>query len=301
MTGPEFNNRPQLSVVIATIEPWPVLKECLNSLLEQVQAVDGEVIIADGNGQALPVETVFSNVVWLPEIGASVFRLRALGLQKARGDIVAFTEDHCIVAPDWSKRIIELHHTFPESVVISGVIENGATDSILDWVHFLMSKGPCMRPIKSGETDLIAGEANTSFKKHIISSNLSDADTGRPFYERLQRQGHRFLIHDSLMVWHIQSLGFKGCCQIHFHNGRTIAGFRRAHLSLSLRIARLASCAVLPAFLVMKTVMTVFQKRRQRLVVLLGLPFLMLIAACHATGEFIGYLWGPGTSPQKVN
>jgi hypothetical protein len=42
-----------LSVVLATIEPWPDLANCLAVLEPQVAAVGGEIIVGDGDGAAL--------------------------------------------------------------------------------------------------------------------------------------------------------------------------------------------------------------------------------------------------------
>ena len=39
-----------LSVVLATIEPWPDLANCLAVLEPQVAAVGGEIIVGDGHG-----------------------------------------------------------------------------------------------------------------------------------------------------------------------------------------------------------------------------------------------------------
>jgi GT2 family glycosyltransferase len=43
-----------LSIIIATIKPGPDIRNCLISLYNQAQAVDAEVIIADGSTQGQP-------------------------------------------------------------------------------------------------------------------------------------------------------------------------------------------------------------------------------------------------------
>ena len=48
-----MSDRPPLSVVLATIEPWPDLANCLAVLEPQVAAVGGEIIVGDGHGAAL--------------------------------------------------------------------------------------------------------------------------------------------------------------------------------------------------------------------------------------------------------
>ena len=216
-----------LSVVVATVEPWPEIQVCLESLMEQARSMKVEVIVADGSGHGLPSDPSFSDIIWLCETGATVSQLRELGLVQSKGDIVAFTEDHCKVAYDWCEQIIKLHDRHPDAAAIGGVVENGATDSILDWVHFMIANGPFMKPINSGETRSLSGQANVSFKRKFLQDETSDMGIVQMFFNRdLLRRGLKLMMSNRLVVWHVQSLGFSGTCRMHFHTGRTIAGFR---------------------------------------------------------------------------
>lgn len=292
---------PPLSIVIATTEPWPEIRACLESLLDQARSVGAEVVVADGCGRALPGDPAFSDVVWLREAGSSVFRLRALGLSCSHGAVVAVTEDHCLVAPDWCQRLLELHELYPEAAAIGGAVENGAAGSLLDWMNFLIANGPYMLPIARGETRSLTGQANVSFKRAILPSEAEEAGHVQMLFNRaLRDRGLKLIMDDRLVVWHVQSLGLAGTCAMHFHNGRTIAGYRRWQLSARGRVLRLASCLVLPGFLIACTVLTVIRKRRQRVRLALGLPLLAMLVSCHAVGEAVGYLTGPGSSPLRV-
>ena len=42
-----------LSVVIATAQPWPEVRACLDSLHAQAQEIGAEIIVADGCGRGL--------------------------------------------------------------------------------------------------------------------------------------------------------------------------------------------------------------------------------------------------------
>lgn len=292
---------PRLSVVVATVEPWPEIKGCLESLMGQTRSMKVEVIVTDGSGRGLPPDLGFSDIIWFREKGATVSQLRALGLVQSKGDIVAFTEDHCIVAHDWCEQIIKLHDRYPDAAAIGGVIENGATDSILNWVHFMIANGPFMKPISSGETRSLSGQANVSFKRKFLQDEISDMGIVQMFFNRdFLRRGLKLMMDNRLVVWHIQSLGLSGTCRMHFHTGRTIAGFRIQQLSKLGRMLRLMSCTVLPFFLVMRTLYTAFKKRRNRFILIIGLPMLFLLSICHTTGECLGYISGPGNSPMMV-
>src|SRR3970040_927316 len=113
-----------VSVVVASFSGEPALRRCLESL--EPQTAEAEVIVAAeveaaavARLQARFPRLVFVRAargarVWAPlearfprlVVGgaprrASVFRLRAMGLEQARGRLVALTEDHCTAAPGW--------------------------------------------------------------------------------------------------------------------------------------------------------------------------------------------------------
>jgi glycosyltransferase involved in cell wall biosynthesis len=294
-------DRPKLSIIVATVGSWAEIRVCLESLKKQSDSSRIELIIADGTGFGLPDDEMYSNIVWLCKKRASIFQLRALGLERSRGDIIAFTEDHCRVAFDWAEQIIELHDRYPEMAAIGGVVENGATGSILDWVHFLIANGPYMKPLRPDGADLLTGQANVSFKKRFLPAYMPDSGIFQMFINRdLIKEGHKFMMSEKPVVWHVQSLGLLGTCRMHFHTGRTIAGFRILKTSAIVRFFRLMSCAILPFFLVLRTFHTVHKKRRERFNLIMGLPYLCVLAFCHSVGESLGYVLGAGNSPYLV-
>ena len=298
---PSDTDLPRLSVVVATVDPWPAARACLESLLCQSPGEQFEVLVMDGSGAGLPAEGGSPGVHRQVEIGRSVFQLRALGMTAARGEIVASTEDHCRVAPDWCRRLLELHDLYPEAGGIGGAVENGADRSTLDWIHFLIANGPYMRPNRQGAAGAITGQANVSYKRRVLPPDAPE--DGMPQMEMnrsLRERGMELRMDDRLVVWHVQSLGLRETCRMHFHTGRCLAGFRRPRLSGVGRLLRIAGCAVLPAYLAARTAAAVFAKKRCRLRLIRGLPHLALLVSCHTLGELLGYGFGVGNSPWKT-
>ena len=117
-------------MVLATIEPWPDLAKCLAVLEPQVAAVGGEIIVGDGHGAALDAARVAASdrLSWIRIPGASVFELRARAVEAARGEIIALTEDHCIVGADWCAQILEAFRRNPDAMGVTGPVLNGSTD-----------------------------------------------------------------------------------------------------------------------------------------------------------------------------
>ena len=111
-------DKPVISVIVATIERWPAIQPCLERLAPQIEAAGGELIAADGtpDGSGIPLNppTNGACTVRLAAPGLSVLALRALGADASRGDIIAFTEDHCVVGADWVEATRELRKAFVE-------------------------------------------------------------------------------------------------------------------------------------------------------------------------------------------
>jgi hypothetical protein len=287
-------------VVVATTQPWPEVRACFESLLAQARSVGAEVVLADRGG-GLPETAEFAHVVRVHERGASVFRLRALGLAAARGEIVAITEDHCVVTPGWCAQILASHRDHASVAVIGGAVENGARDHVIDWAHFFISNGPFMPPVATGAGSRVAGQANLSFKRRALPAATPALGVLEMLYTReLGARGEPLVTDDRLVVAHVQCLGFAGTCATHFHNGRSIAGFRVARMGALGRVARLAGCAILPPYLFARTLATILRKRRFVREGLASLPFVVLLVLCHTAGEVVGYVAGPGTSPQHL-
>ena len=151
---------PVLSIVVATTHPWPEMERTLDSLWGQVMALGAELLLLDGHGEGLPPDLParYPGAIRLTRPGASVFALRALGLRAARGEIIAMTEDHCVVPPDWCRRLLDAHRRYPHAAAVGGAVDNGATARLIDWANYFVAHSPTMAPIRGGEAEMISAQ-----------------------------------------------------------------------------------------------------------------------------------------------
>jgi hypothetical protein len=301
----EAAGAPALSVVIATGRPWPEMRRVLDSVAGQASALGAEIVVVDGDGAGLPEDHGYEGVRWLRLPGRDVARLRAVGLAEARGEIVAMTEDHCEVAPDWCESVLRAHREYPEAAMIGGVVTNGADRDPWDWANFLVSNGPFLPPIPTGERPDIAGQANLSYKRWALPASVPADGMEEAAYKReLRAGGHTLVNDDRLVVAHVQDLGAWGGCMIHFHDGRSTAALagsragraRRVYLTLRalllpLRVARDSTRIV---------ARTVVRKPGYRALALRLWPLVAVVLCFHAGGEFAGYALGPGDSRRML-
>ena len=281
-----------VSIVLATIEPWPDLANCLAVLEPQVAAVGGEIIVGDGHGAALDAAKAAASdrLSWIRVPGASVFELRARGVEMARGEIVALTEDHCIVSADWCAQILEAFRRNPDAMAVTGPVLNGSTNKRIDWANFLHTFGSQFPPVDKDQRLRTPPAANVAFRRSVIGAGpfapgwLELELIGRLFREK------RFYLHEGITVTHVQSHGFWRTLLAHFDNGRSTTGLhpgpgRRANRPWDLfRLvwqSMSSEARLLPAALASK-------------------PLIFLLSCCHCAGEVVGLVAGAGRSPARL-
>ncbi len=114
------------SVVVATHNRCGLLARVTEAILGQTLPPDRYelVIVDDGSTdgtQALCAELARRpGVRTLRQPNRGVAAARNLGIREATGDVVAFTDDDCLVPPDWLGRLADGYARHPEAVGVGG-------------------------------------------------------------------------------------------------------------------------------------------------------------------------------------
>ncbi len=99
---------PKVSVVIGTRDREEVLPECLDRLLADPD-LPFEVIVVDASSsdatQGILARYPMVVNCRLGDVPYSMVLARNVGLERAKGDIVAFIDDDCFVLPGWLKEL----------------------------------------------------------------------------------------------------------------------------------------------------------------------------------------------------
>ncbi len=298
-----------ITALIASIRGWPAAREAVRRINPQVHAVGGEFIVADGSGNAPPtdaeMEEVGGPIRWLSMPGKSVFQLRWAGYQAAQGEVVAITEDHVYVEPDWIERILDVHRRYPNAGAVGGAVLNHTDEKLVDWAAFFLTQGPFMPPLQNGVADRISGPANVSYKKRVLDRLHGDEEQGVIDFLELPAalEGEDLVADDSIRVRHNQSQGLRGTSLAEFDNGRTIAGYRRREMTRGDWL-RIAASPVLPAYRAVRQMRIVRAKQMQDGMTTMRmakvLPAHVWFQYCAMAGELLGYATGPGDSPRRL-
>jgi hypothetical protein len=288
-------SRPTLSVIVSTRKDPALLLAWMEGLADQVRRADAEIIVATCADRISAQGSVA--VRHLPN--ASTFDCRAAGFSAAAGDIVAFTEDHCVVPDDWCARILSAFAARPDLVMLGGAVANGSTARIADRMNYWMTFAAYAPGQVTAQHPCISQFAvRTAAVGRALTPGELEADLIASWIE----VPGAIEIDPEMTVVHVQSHGFWKTLAVHFHNGRATGGYsprcgrhRDTRWNEALRLAMQSGREHV------RRTDTAF--RRGGASLLAHGAYLLLIAPvllCHLAGEFVGYRYGAGTSPHRI-
>ncbi len=110
-SGPAMADRPLVSVIVAARDSASTLPACLRALASQDYSPVEVIVVDDGSKDdtAAIAEAHAARVVRTPPVGAS--SARNLGIEVARGAIVAFTDGDCVADRGWASALVHALET----------------------------------------------------------------------------------------------------------------------------------------------------------------------------------------------
>lgn len=299
------SQKPVLSVVIASVNGYPYIAQCLDSLEKQHAKERAEVIVVEASGDDT-ARRLAEAYPWVRVIPRSPPRpipeLRSIGIRLARADIVVTTEDHCLFGEDWYERILEAHHNHPHPA-IGGAVENGSRERLVDWAAYVCEYGKFMLPFPAGAATDLPGP-NVSYKRDILERACGDLlDHGvweNVLHERLLSQGMELRMDPTIVVYHAKRFGFWEFLAQRYYFGRSFAAGRVARASRSTRAFFVAVSLFLPPLFLWRYARYFFEKQRFIKEFFKTLALQVIFAVAWSAGEFFGYAFGDGGSSLRV-
>lgn len=271
--------------------------------MDQQGGITAEVIVADccGDATARMVAEQFPGVDFTQFAERKTIpELRAFGMLRAKGEIVAITEDHCIAPPDWYMQILRAHEQ--DCQAAGGAIENAATERIIDWAVFFCEYLRYMNPIHEGMTWDIPGN-NASYKRPALEA-MHDLLVGGYWegfwHARLKERNLPMYSSPAMIILHKKNFGFLEFLSQRYHYGRSYAGMRNEICTPAKRLFYILFSPLLPPLLVYRMARLSFAKKRFEKELIRSIPFLLIFSCFWALGEWMGYVFGPGDSLAKV-
>lgn len=289
-----------LSVVVASVNGFPYLGDCLDSIAERCP--EAEIVVADCTDE----ETRRRVREGWPEVRlvgfeepTSVPALRAAGIAAASAPHVALIEDHCVVRNGWSKRLLAGHRAGRS--VIGGPVRNGSTDRLRDWAGFLFEYSAYMEPGPEGPVSELLG-MNVSYDRSAIAAIddlLREGKWESWLHARLLARGFELYSDPEASLDHVKDFGFREFAAQRFHYARAFAGMRTADLGRRRFVYALGTPTLVP-ILYSRLARNVLRRRRHRREFLLATPLILVYIVVTAIGEAAGFAFGGGRSLLRV-
>ncbi len=221
-----MENRPLISVVICTYNRCASLKKTLDSFVEQIcdKRFDFEIIVVDNNSEdqtKTSIEAYFSQfntrLRYIFEQAQGVSYARNRGIRESKGDIIAFTDDDCIVKSDWLCNIADAF-TKHDCAAMGGKVIPVFLEDTPRWLKGKFTPLGIARHdygeiLKFYTTDMfmpigcnLAIRKNTLIEVGLFNTNIG---AGTPYWgedgeivERMLRNGKKILYLPSAIVYH---------------------------------------------------------------------------------------------------
>lgn len=100
---------PRLSVVVCTYDRYDVLPKCLKALnAQKLKRADYEILVVENTPPRKRKKInakLCDAVILCDEPGLSI--ARNTGIERAKGDIIAFLDDDALVPPEWAQELVK--------------------------------------------------------------------------------------------------------------------------------------------------------------------------------------------------
>lgn len=254
--------QPIVSVVIASIVGPPFIDDCLASVFAQKNAPAFEVIVVDCRGpeNVARLAQRFPEVRFIPlQQRETVPQLRSIGVEQAKGGLVAVIEEHCVAADNWLATLCAAFS--PEYVAVGGPIEFRG-GRLRDWITYFIEYNSYLPPWPEGDAYKLA-DANVGYRREVLISNLEQLSAGyweATLHHKLLAEGARFRSVPGLIVYHRGPFDYGYYLRQRYLFSRAFAGARRSTLSAAKRAVYLLAAPAIPFVLLARTGAGVFAK-----------------------------------------
>jgi len=197
-----------ISIIIPSYNSEQTISNCLDSLLHQSFEGDFEIIVVDSSFDTTP-EVVVSDypVIKLIRLDKRTDpgTARNIGIDEAKGDLVAFMDADCVAGPDWLERMAAAHESSYN--IVGGIVRNSPESNNLVGRAGYMSEFRDFLPGKDRQEVTHIPTCNISYKKRIFREFGLFQGKYYPqedliFNNDLCIQGEKILLDPTIQVWH---------------------------------------------------------------------------------------------------
>lgn len=197
-----------ISVIIPSYNSESTISKCLDALKNQEYKGDYEIILVDSSIDRTPeiVNSKYPDIQFIHlDKKTDPGTARNMGLERSKGDLIAFIDSDCVAAPDWLNRIVTAHNS--EYKVVGGSVRNGNRENdMVAWAGYLAEFREFLPGKPKTEVSHIP-TCNISYKKEIfekygVFEGIYYPQEDLVFNYNLRKNGVRILSDSSITVNH---------------------------------------------------------------------------------------------------
>lgn len=292
----------QISVVIPCVNSLSDFRGCVAALQNQT-GPQPEIIavIRLGPDFIRDVETEFPdvNILAVPE-DATIPQMRATGIRAATADAIGVIEDHVLVPPNWTRRMLD--EIAAGSDVVAGPVDNEAKETLIDWAAFLCEYSAVLPPLNDGPSDWLPGN-NTVYRRDVLErfdALLDDGKWENHLHDHMRADGISMTLRNDIVSGHKMHYTFGLYLTQRYLYSKSFAGARVSEESSGKRLIMGLVAFALPPIVYYRVVRNVITKGRHVRRLWPSLPLLVPFSLSWGLGEVAGYWFGAGRSLSKV-
>jgi hypothetical protein len=297
-----------LSIIVTVVSGRDSMRRCLQDLCAQADFQTMEIIVPfdKWSREIGELKEEFGQVLFCfienlgraktENISAHQHRLydrrRAIGLQIARGKLIAMTEDHARPAANWCAELLKTQRQ--PFAVIGGAIENGI-DKPLNWAWYYCDYGRYGRPFADEFREYIS-DVNIVYKRDALEAvreiwELEYRET--VLHWAIQKRGGELFLNHRLAVYEERPpMKLSAAMRERLEWGRVFAETRVLTRNGQARLLYAAKTFFLPPVLLQRVIRNMLRQRRSFRQMITAAPLALLLLTAWSIGELTGYLSG---------
>lgn len=221
------------SVIIPSYNSLRTIEECLNTVCKQRTGFSYEVIVVDssddGTGEVITSRFPEVQLIRMPErtLPGSA---RNLGIKRAKGKVLVFTDSDCVPEPCWLDKMMRKHEE-GGCAGVGGAVLNGLPFNPVAWSGYLLEFSESLPSYSRRFVDLLP-TCNVSFHRSVFEryglfpSDLWPSEDS-VFCWRLVCAGERLVFDPEIRVRHIFRSSVGGFLRHQIRLGKASAKARR--------------------------------------------------------------------------
>ena len=297
--------QPSLSVILPTADDFATIRTTVRALRDQTARNLIELIIVAPTDDPRIVASEVEGFASVKVVNSGPLRTsnisRVAGIRKATAPVVVLGEDHSFPDPSWAQALIRAHED--NYAVVGPVIRNANPKSMLSWANLLLEYYPWFEGATKGERDDRPGH-NSAYKRDLL---LAFGDRLEEVFEveavaqrELREAGHRMLLEPAAVTNHLNFSRLSPSMYLRLNAGRSFAGHRTSGWSFTRRIMYALGAPLIPLVRFLRIARMLISAERYSFLFPRILPALIACLIADGFGELVGYIAGPGDSPERL-